>query len=149
LNTMKATQDIFHGTRVGITTAQICHLYSKYSDINDIKVSHKKYDIKMIIGIFKKNDLYKEFENEFNPNPLAEIDCGILREKWQEIKQILKELPTSIDVQNLLDLAGAPKTGKDVGFEQIFINKILENAKYIRRRITFAKLIELIDNKVI
>jgi len=79
---------------------------------------------------------------EMSPARYAELAQRIV-DRWDEVRAILKAMPTSEQMAKALQLAGGPTQPDQLGLTPSDVSEAMASAHYLRKRFTVAKLNQL------
>lgn len=108
------------------------------------KFDYEKYkdQLRALIGKGAKQMimLEEEFEHKYNAEKcIARLDRII--EKWDEILEIIKSIPTEKELISLLDSIGAPTSLSHIGIDSGNIGDVFEATRDIRDKYVLSRLI--------
>ncbi|MCH5152639.1 MAG: sn-glycerol-1-phosphate dehydrogenase [Clostridiales bacterium] len=150
--------DALHGESVGVGTLAIAEHYRKLAtelQMDDslaqqiektVAVIRQKKRIKNIAFYRRNFDtladmLYKENENDC----LAAVNAQSLQDNWQEIKQVLLDIPSVEELKSMYSKLGMKNSLSDIGVEESKKSLVIKLSPYIRNRLTFNRLSLLIN----
>jgi len=146
------TKEDLHGIQCAIGTLISVRLYEKLKTISPCRQKALDYAAAFDYSLWTQR-LYallgnaanglialEAKEQKYDPCRHAERLACIL-ENWPHILQIIEEeLPSSQQLEALLDLIGAPKTLSDIGTEDTMLPLIFQATKDIRDKYVLSKL---------
>lgn len=143
---------ILHGRKVGvntiITTKLREMLVNKNIDFDKAVYKAKSFDINKwkdkVNSTFKEAakgiiEISKKDETTSVPKRLKRIEN--IKENQEEIKKVLKEVPSTEEIKNILIKAGAPTLPEQIGIKNTSIFNAILMSKEIRTRYTVLSLI--------
>lgn len=141
--------DAYHGEKVSIGLLLAVKTYEK------VKKALKKgtYKVKCHDGLeydklkeaFGLKGLYEGMLSENTPDPLADIDIKKMESVIPEIITILDKLPSEAGLYQILNNAGCKKDVKEIGLDEEIIENTLVLSPYVRNRLTFMRMIKLLE----
>jgi len=140
--------DALHGEKVGVGLGIVCDEYKKLLEIQDITqhlAVYKGFPNQELERVFKH--LYPSLLEENMPDLLEEIDLEVLVEKFEEIKQLVKELPSGDKIREILTQVGGKTSLKDIGLPQDILEESIKYSPFVRRRLTLMRILKLIQAK--
>ena len=143
---LEVKYEAYHGEKTGVGVIYTSSEYHRLLDeIDIIKSSHVyneigDFEIKNAFG----DKLEKEIISVNNPCCLTKVRVNKLIEKWEELKIISKELPTSTELKNMLLSIGAKTTLNDIGVDEKHKEVIFKYSPLIRNRLTFMRIRQLL-----
>lgn len=84
----------------------------------------------------------ESFLEENTPDPLASVPENTLRERAGEMAALLREIPSEERLEGLLASVGAKRSLGDIGLNEALREPTLRFAPYVRRRLTFLRLMK-------
>ena len=141
-----------HGIQCAVGTYIACNLYEK---IKDIKIDNEK--AKLFVEKFNY-DNHAEFLNKFlGKSAISMIELekkegkydknkhalrlNIIKEKWQEILQIINdEIPNIAELTNLFDNIGLPKNLEEISVDKGILYETFISTKDIRDKYVLSRL---------
>ncbi|MCI8442376.1 MAG: sn-glycerol-1-phosphate dehydrogenase [Provencibacterium sp.] len=141
--------DAYHGEKVGAGLLYAAKAYHAVrARILDKKLKLKEYkglETALLEETFGRRGLTESLLEENSPDPLLEIQPQKLLESLPRIAQILGDIPAPENLRGLLARAEAPLSLTDIGLEEDICPLTLRLSPYVRRRLTFMRLIKLFD----
>ena len=99
------------------------------------------------IGFYRGNfgelaeTLYRENENDC----LASVDVSVLKERWDDVRQVVSDIPSADELEKIFRRLGMKTTLSDIDVDEAKKPLIMGLSPYIRNRLTLNKLLLLID----
>ncbi len=138
--------DAYHGEKVGvglILVSEIYHDAEKYLKSGNFTLKERvEIETNLIEKVFENKELCENIKKTNTPNLLDTIDPVILKEKTQEIRQIIKEIPTSEELKEMLRKVQGVSSLKDIGLDASMKEKSAKSAPYIRDRLTYLRMLK-------
>ena len=135
--------DPLHGTKVGISTAVTIRLYEWLDALGEELFSKQRPSFDFEIWKKEIEEAYGPaapgviaLEKAIGKNTEREVERRktILKETYEEIKKVIKELPSSQEVIDLLKSMDAPYTPEQIGVSKETFKKGIFYAKDLRNR---------------
>ena len=73
------------------------------------------------------------------------VDPKVLEDKWQEIREVIKSVPSYDQVYTAMKKAGCKLTVQDIGKPQKLVNDCIKYSPYMRYRLTLLRLKDMIE----
>lgn len=141
--------DAYHGEKVSVGLLLAIHTYEKYMQSiknNSYSINRNTdLELQLLQSTFGKKGLYEGMLKENSPNPLANIDLDRLEEVMPQIATILETLPSYDMIYHILEEASCIKDIEEIGLEKEIVPLLLKLSPYVRNRLTFMRLIKLIQ----
>lgn len=139
--------DAYHGEKVGVGLCIACDTYHMAAK----KMNNDLFSVKMndecisdLINITSENKkVICEMLKENEPNPLLDISIKTFIEEKDRIIGLLEALPRGEEVRKILKIVDAPTTMSELGLDESLLIKSIELSPYVRKRITFMRLLKL------
>ena len=138
--------DALHGEKVGVGLGLVCDQYKKLMKIKNIKdhlPKYKGFPHKELKTTFKH--LYPSIVEENMPDLLEEINYNVLEEKFDEIKDLVKDLPSGDQIREILSQVGGKTNLEDIGLSSNILEKSIRYSPFVRRRLTLMWVLKLIE----
>lgn len=141
--------DFYHGEKVGTGLIISSEIYHKAAE----HLKKGQYTIKDSVGLEKEliqkyfagrglNDIILE-ENQ--PNLLDQISPSVLREKEDQLIEILDQVPEAEQLRAYLDQVGGVSSLEDMGLEKGMEALTARVSPYVRQRLTFMRILKFYD----
>ena len=141
--------DALHGEKVGVATLLVSRYYHNLAEMDDLPEQAMPYPApdaaylraafgeKLIDGILEENA----------DDPATQVEAAVLRAKWEEIRALLRAIPTAESLEALYARVGAKKCLADLGIGEDKLPLIYEYSPLIRGRLTFMRLCRRLTGK--
>lgn len=141
-----AHSDAMHGEKVGVGTVIASREYARLGDIEDIApyIKEQKGIDEQYLKEFFGERLIEAVMEENAGNCLAEVTSKALIENWQEVRKIIKDIPTADELLALYKEIGMKSTLEDIDVPESLTSKLLEYSPYVRNRLTFMRIRQMI-----
>lgn len=138
----------YHGEKVSIGLMIAAETYHMMKDA----IRSGQYEIEPYTGLdylelkesFGPKGLYKGMLEENTPDPLEQIDRNEFENLLPKIADILDELPSVDQINQLLTTAGCVKYVHEIGLNERIIPRTICLSPYVRNRLTFMRLTKMI-----
>lgn len=138
--------DAYHGEKVGIgllLVSEIYHDAAEYLESENFALKeHVEIETDLIENSFKNEELCESIKKINIPNLLDTIDPVILKEKTQEIKKIIEEIPKSEEIKEMLLKVQGVSSLNDIQLDVTMKEKSARIAPYIRDRLTYLRILK-------
>lgn len=138
--------DAYHGEKVGIgllLVSEIYHDAAEYLESENFALrEHVEIETDLIEDSFKNEELCESIKKTNIPNLLDTIDPIILKEKTQEIKKIIEEIPKSEEIKEMLLKVQGVSSLNDIQLDVTMKEKSARIAPYIRDRLTYLRILK-------
>lgn len=138
--------DAYHGEKVGIgllLVSEIYHDAAEYLESENFALKeHVEIETDLIENSFKNEELCESIKKINIPNLLDTIDPVILKEKTQEIKKIIEEIPKSEEIKEMLLKVQGVLSLNDIQLDVTMKEKSARIAPYIRDRLTYLRILK-------
>jgi len=130
----------FHGKKVGVATLMIANVYHELAARKKTTFHADSTDWDAVYAAYGPH--FEEDVRAVNsPNVTEETSADILRERWPEIRETVREiLPPYAELLALMRVAGAATTAEEIGVSPELAAAGLEYHPYLRHRMTLSRL---------
>lgn len=151
--------DALHGESVGVGTLAIAEYYHSIAtklQMNDdlvqtiqSAVDNIRQGGKCLRGIdFYRHSFHSLADALYDENRndcLAEIDVKALRNKWDDIKQVILQIPSVEELTEIYDKLKMKSSLSDIGVEEGKKSLVVKLSPYMRNRLTLNRIMLLIN----
>ena len=131
----------FHGKKVGIATLLVVRLYKKLLAYKTIDPHAENLDLEDVFKHYSPNNR-EEIIGYNVPNPTADIDPAVLKERWPDIlESIEQDLPDADELYKMMISAGCTTELADANLTAEFAKEALIYSPFMRRRITLLRIL--------
>jgi glycerol-1-phosphate dehydrogenase [NAD(P)+] len=138
--------EAYHGEKVGVGLILVSDIYHKAAQRmkSGVFKIHRKVDVEMefIEKVFTNKELCENIKKTNEPNLLDMIDSDVLRNKTDEIIQIIEDIPTPEEIIQMLKKVEGVSSLKEIDLDDSMKEKSAKAAPYIRDRITFLRILK-------
>ena len=146
---------VFHGTKVGLCTIISLKAYEYISKLNpDFKAikgktrtSYEDWEKAVKKAFMQAQDEIISLEKKAGKNAPENVNArlDVIKEKWNEIKELSSSVAKSDTVKSFLSGIDSPTTPNEIGVEKEMAREMIMYAKEIRNRYTVLQLLYDID----
>ena len=132
-----------HGECVGIGTLMCAQAYHELAKMETVEVKpYEPLDEQWVRDVFGAlaDGIFKENENDV----LKTFAPEAIKEHWQEIRDIIAQIPTYEQLLELYTKIGAKHTLSELGIDESVKDEFLDISSAIRNRLTLARMTRLI-----
>lgn len=141
--------DFYHGEKVGVglvLSSGIYHKAAEYLKKGDYKLKDAvPFEEELIRNCFAGRKLDDIIIEENQPNLLDEISPSILRQKEDDLIEILDQVPGAEQLKAYLNQVNGVCSLKDLGMEERMKERTARVSPYVRQRLTFMRLLKFYD----
>ena len=136
----------FHGKKVGVASVLINRIYHNIADrVESIDPIPDPTDWNEVRAAFDPSQL-DDLMKLNTPTITDKVDPARLKEKWQEIRRLIKEvLPTDEEMVRLMQAAGAAIDPAEVHITDELLEKGLKYHAYMRYRVLLTRLLPMMQ----
>ena len=134
----------FHGKKVGVATLHIMKFYQELIKKEKITTHPENVDWDDIYSHY--DGMLEEVIKLNTPTTITDgIDPKVLEEKWDEIKEIVRSVPTYEQMLDAMKRAGCATTCAEIEVSPELEQEGLKYHPYMRRRLSLRRLSNMID----
>lgn len=134
----------YHGEDVGVFTLLMLKYYNELADKETIKVKKENTDWADVYSFY--GEMADDVRKLNEPKTVTdEVDPKVLEDKWQEIREIIHNIPSYDEVYSAMKKAGCKLTVEDIGKSQELVDSCIEYSPYMRYRLTLLRLRGMIE----
>ncbi|MDD4371168.1 MAG: sn-glycerol-1-phosphate dehydrogenase [Anaerostipes sp.] len=138
--------EAYHGEKVGVGLILISDIYHRAAQCmkSGVFKIHRKVDVEteLIEKVFTNKQLCENIKKTNDPNLLDMIDSEVLRNKTDEIIEIIQGIPTPEEIIQMLKKVEGVSDLKEIKLHDSMKEKSAKVAPYIRDRITFLRILK-------
>ena len=133
----------YHGDDVGVATLKMLEYYNSLAELKEIDTQNENIDWDDIFRFYgnMKDDV---LSCNFPENVIDGVDKDNLKKLWGKIADIIKSIPSYEECRTAMMKAGCKITVSDIGKDEALFKKCIEYSPYMRRRLTFLRLKNMI-----
>ncbi|MBR5314058.1 MAG: iron-containing alcohol dehydrogenase [Clostridia bacterium] len=135
----------YHGEDIGVCTLETIKIYKKYGEMQKISAQKERVDWADVFEFYgpMRDDVVSM---NFPDNIIDGVSPDVLEEKWGEIVEILKKIPSFEECKNAMEKAGCKITVADIGKDEKLFEDCVKYSPFMRRRLTLLRLRGMIKN---
>ena len=134
----------YHGEDVGVFTLLMLKYYNELADKETIKVKKENTDWADVYSFY--GEMADDVRKLNEPKTVTdEVDLKVLEDKWQEIREIIHNIPSYDEVYSAMKKAGCKLTVEDIGKSQELVDSCIKYSPYMRYRLTLLRLRGMIE----
>lgn len=133
-----------HGDDVGVCTLEMLRFYQSLAEKESITTCREKVDWDAVYAFFGvlAEDIKKV---NFPENIVDAVDPADLQNKWQQIRDIIRSVPSYEECLAAMKTAGCKLTPADIGKDDAFFAQCTKYSPYMRKRLTLLRLKDMIQ----
>ncbi len=135
----------FHGEDVGVCTLLMLQYYEKLAQIERITAVKDQPDWADIYAFYA--EMAEDVRKLNEPHTVTEqVELAVLEQKWQEIRAIIRSIPSYEECYSAMKKAGCKLTVRDIGKSAKLVEDCIHYSPYMRRRLTLLRMQEMIKD---
>lgn len=136
--------DGIHGECVGVGTYACV---KKYHEVAKLTPKAKKFEPLTDEWIIEKYgpDLNEGVIKENKHDPLATFDPQVIVDNWDKIREIIAEIPPAEELEQLYKAVGSKYLPEHIGIDPSVVDDIIPVSAALRNRLTFARMLRVLD----
>lgn len=133
-----------HGECVGVGTF-LC--VKKYHELAELSPKAKRFEPLSETWAKEKfgENLWEGIMEENKNDILASFDPQIIVDKWEEIREIIAEIPSAEELEKLYKAVGSKYLPEHIGIDPAMTDEILPVSAAIRNRLTLIRMLRVLD----
>jgi glycerol-1-phosphate dehydrogenase [NAD(P)+] len=133
----------YHGDDVGVCTLETLKFYNELAEKAQIETCKEDVDWDAIYGFYgtMAEDVRKLNEPD---NIIDLVDPETLRQKWSQIVEIIRSVPSYEECKAAMEKAGCKITVADIGKDEKFFRDCMYYSPFMRRRMTLLRMKHMI-----
>ncbi len=133
----------YHGEDVGVATLEMLKLYNSLADRETITGVSENVDWDDVYSFY--GSMADDVRRMNEPDTITHsVDPSVLQEKWQEIRGIIRGVPSYDTCLEAMKKAGCKITVQDIGKDEKLFADCVKYSPYMRRRLTLLRMIDMI-----
>lgn len=135
----------FHGEDVGVCTLEMLKYYNELANC-DVDTKREEVDWDDVYSFYGNmaEDVRELNEPE---NVIDGVDEKLLKEKWSEIRAIIRSVPSYDECKAAMLKAGCKITVEDIEKPQTLFDNCVKYSPYMRKRLTLLRMKDMIVTK--
>ena len=133
----------YHGDDVGVSTLKMLEYYNALAQRETVDTQKESVDWEDVFSFYgeMRDDVEKL---NFPVNVIDSVDPDDLKNKWSEIRKIIRSIPSHERCRTAMEKAGCKLTVKDIGKDEGLFADCIEYSPYMRHRLTLLRLKNMI-----
>ena len=127
----------FHGRKVGVATLLILKKYEEFSNYEDVEIIPEEIDWQAVKKAY--GALYPEVEKLNNPPVSHEFDHNLIKERWGEIRKIIKSVPSRAEIDGKMKQAGCATGTEEIAVSEELKDEGLKYHPHMRHRLSLLR----------
>lgn len=146
LESLETHSEALHGEKVGVGTALVSGVYHRLAETADIAPRLRPYPpitpelIREVYG----DRLFDSIAEENQNDCMNGVTPEQVAEHWEEIREIIREIPTQEELESLYREIGAKTTLADIDVDPALLPKLLDYSPLVRNRMTLMRIRRMI-----
>jgi len=133
----------FHGDDIGVCTLAMLKFYQELSEAETIDTQNETVDWDEVYAFY--GEMAKEVRKLNEPeNIVDDVDKDDLKNKWPQIVNIIKSVPSYETCKDAMKRAGCKITVEDIGKNEKLFENCIKFSPYMRKRLTLLRLRDMI-----
>ena len=129
----------YHGHDVGVSTLNLLKYYAKLASIEKISAKYENVDWDDVYAFY--GDLADDIKAvNFPENIVDGITPESIEENWDNIRKIIREVPSYEECKEAMRKAGCRLTVDDIGKDRKLFNDCTRYSPFMRKRLTLLRL---------
>ena len=135
----------FHGEDIGVCTLEMLKYYNELANC-DIDTTREEVDWDDVYSFYGNMEDDVRILNQ-PENIIDSVDEKLLKEKWDEIKAIIRSVPSYDECKAAMVKAGCKITVADIEKPQTLFDDCVKYSPYMRKRLTLLRMKDMIITK--
>jgi len=133
----------YHGDDVGVCTLETLKFYNELAEREQIETQYEDVDWDAIYRFYgpMAEDVRKLNEPE---NIIDLVDPKKLKESWDQIRKIIRSVPSYKECKAAMEKAGCKITVADIGKDEDFFRRCMYYSPFMRKRMTLLRMKHMI-----
>lgn len=133
----------YHGDDIGVCTLETLKYYNELAEYESIETKNENPNWNEIYEFY--GNMAEEVKKINEPvNIIDDVDKDELKNKWGEIRKIIKSIPSYEECKKAMETAGCKITVADIGKSQKLFDDCFEYSPYMRARLTLLRMKNMI-----
>lgn len=132
-----------HGEDVGVCTLETLKIYNTLAEKEKITAVRESVNWDEVFAYY--GNMRPEIERmNFPDNITDDVNTAVLEEKWEEIRQIIKSVPSYEECKAAMIKAGCKITVEDIEKSRELFDNCVKYSPYMRKRLTLLRIRDMI-----
>ncbi len=133
----------FHGDDVGVATLAMLKYYNELADREEVETQNETVDWQDVYAFY--GEMADEVRKLNTPDNVIDlVDKDDLKNKWNEIRKIIRSVPGYEECRDAMRRAGCKLTVADIGKDPVLFGNCIKYSPYMRRRLTLLRMRDMI-----
>ncbi|MBS7360221.1 MAG: iron-containing alcohol dehydrogenase [Oscillospiraceae bacterium] len=134
----------YHGEDIGVFTLLMLKYYNCLAEKETVTAKKEKVNWEDVYAFY--GEMADDVKKVNEPETVTDrVDPKVLEDKWQEIREVIKSVPSYDQVYTAMKKAGCKLTVQDIGKPQKLVNDCIKYSPYMRYRLTLLRLKDMIE----
>ena len=134
----------YHGEDIGVCTLLMLKYYNELAEKETIKAKKENVDWENVYSFYA--EMADDVKKLNEPKTVTdEVDPKDLQDKWQKIREVIKNIPSYDEVYSAMKKAGCKLTIADIGKSQELVDNCIKYSPFMRYRLTLLRLKDIIE----
>jgi glycerol-1-phosphate dehydrogenase [NAD(P)+] len=135
----------FHGKKVGVATAELCRIYNKIADMDNVSFCKDRTVLSDVYAAYGEQQ--RDFITKMNfPSICDKITTDKLSESFGKIQQIIREeLPSTDKLMQVMKSAGAATEYHEIDVDGELACEALKYHSYMRCKVVLTRMLTMTD----
>lgn len=133
----------FHGHDVGVATLEMLKYYNELAEKPCIDTQYENVDWDDVYEFY--GEMADDVKKLNTPDNIIDgVDKDVLKNKWQEIVNIIHSIPGYEECKTAMEKAGCKITVDDIGKSRTLFDNCVKYSPYMRKRLTLLRMKDMI-----
>lgn len=134
----------YHGEDIGVFTLLMLKYYNGLAEKETVTSKKENVNWEDVYAFY--GEMTDDVKKVNEPETVTDrVDPKVLEDKWQEIREVIKSVPSYDQVYTAMKKAGCKLTVQDIGKPQKLVNDCIKYSPYMRYRLTLLRLKDMIE----
>lgn len=134
----------YHGEDIGVFTLLMLKYYNGLAEKETVTAKKENVNWEDVYAFY--GEMADDVKKVNEPETVTDrVDPKVLEDKWQEIREVIKSVPSYDQVYTAMKKAGCKLTVQDIGKPQKLVNDCIKYSPYMRYRLTLLRLKDMIE----
>lgn len=134
----------YHGEDIGVFTLLMLKYYNTLAEKETVTAKKENVNWEDVYAFY--GEMADDVKKVNEPETVTDrVDPKVLENKWQQIREIIKSVPSYDQVYTAMKKAGCKLTVQDIGKPQKLVNDCIKYSPYMRYRLTLLRLKDMIE----
>lgn len=134
----------YHGEDIGVFTLLMLKYYNGLAEKETVTAKKENVNWEDVYAFY--GEMADDVKKVNEPETVTDrVDPKVLENKWQQIREVIKSVPSYDQVYTAMKKAGCKLTVQDIGKPQKLVNDCIKYSPYMRYRLTLLRLKDMIE----